>query len=95
MRWPIKDKDVLLQVKERLKSVESTLQGIAAMEQLRVSHVIYGILRQQQFTLDRIQNSEISTDNILNMAVINQSSPQSLPSVVQAQLSEIKPMSKR
>lgn len=34
MRWPIKDKDVLLQVKERLKSVESTLQGIAAMEQL-------------------------------------------------------------
>lgn len=57
--------------------------------------MIYGILRQQQSTLDRIQNSEISTDNILNMAVINQSSPQSLPSVVQAQLSKIKPMSKQ
>lgn len=34
VRWAIKDKEALLQVKERLKSAESTLQGIAAMEQL-------------------------------------------------------------
>ncbi len=61
----------------------------------RVSHAIYGILRQQQSTFDRIQSVEISTNNILNMAVINQSSSELLPSVVQAQLSEIKPMSKQ
>ena len=34
MRWAMKDKQVLLQVKERLNSAESTLQGIVAMEQL-------------------------------------------------------------
>ena len=34
VRWAMKDKQVLLQVKEQLKSAESTLQGIAAMEQL-------------------------------------------------------------
>jgi len=54
--------------------------------------MIYMILLQQQFTLDRIERGKIST---VNMAVINQSSPQSMPSVVQAQLSEIKPMTKQ
>lgn len=34
VRWAMKDKQLLLQVKEQLKSAESTLQGIAAMEQL-------------------------------------------------------------
>lgn len=34
VRWAIKDKEALLQVKERLKSAESTLQGIMAIEQL-------------------------------------------------------------
>ena len=34
VRWAIKDKRVFQQVKDRLKSAESTLQGIAAMEQL-------------------------------------------------------------
>ena len=34
VRWAMKDKQVLQQVKERLKSAESTLQGIVAMEQL-------------------------------------------------------------
>ena len=34
VRWAMKDKQVLTQVKERLKSAESTLQGIATMEQL-------------------------------------------------------------
>lgn len=61
----------------------------------RVSHAIYEIIRQQQSTLDRIQSGEISTGNVLNMAVINQSHPHLLPSVVQAQLSDIKLMSKQ
>jgi len=34
VRWAMKDKHVLAQIKERLRSAESTLQGIAAMEQL-------------------------------------------------------------
>lgn len=34
VRWAMKDKQVLLQVKEQLQSAESTLQGIVAMEQL-------------------------------------------------------------
>ena len=34
VRWAMKDKQVLLQVKEQLQSTESTLQGIVAMEQL-------------------------------------------------------------
>ena len=34
VRWAMKDKQVLHQVKERLKYAESTLQGIAAMEQM-------------------------------------------------------------
>ncbi|KAL8840008.1 MAG: hypothetical protein Q9170_001492 [Blastenia crenularia] len=34
VRWVMKDKQVLAQLKERLKSTESTLQGIATMEQL-------------------------------------------------------------
>ena len=61
----------------------------------RVSHAIYEILRQQQSTFDKIRSGEISTNNVFNMAVINSSNPHSLPSVVQAQLSEIKPTSKQ
>ena len=34
VRWAMKDKQVLLQLQERLQSAESTLQGIVAMEQL-------------------------------------------------------------
>ena len=34
VRWAMKDKQVMLQVKERLRSAESTLQGIVAMEQM-------------------------------------------------------------
>jgi replication initiation and membrane attachment protein DnaB len=34
VRWALKDKKVLGRLKERLKSAESTLQGIVAMEQL-------------------------------------------------------------
>lgn len=34
MRWALKDKQVLTHLKDRLRSAESTLQGIASMEQL-------------------------------------------------------------
>lgn len=63
----------------------------ALIEPRRVSRLVYEILLRQQSALDRIQSSQISTNNILKMAVINQSSPQ--PS--SAQLSETKPMSKQ
>ena len=61
----------------------------------RVSHTICGMLRQQQSILDRIQNDKTSTNDIVNMVVINQSSPQSLPPLVQAQFSEITPISQQ
>jgi hypothetical protein len=47
--------------------------------------MIYGILIQQQTTMDKIER---------NMAVVSQASPHSTPAVVQAQISEIKPMAK-
>jgi hypothetical protein len=34
VRWAMKDKNTFAQLKERLRSTESTLQGIVAMEQL-------------------------------------------------------------
>ena len=34
VRWALKDKQTLVELQERLKSAESTLQGIATMEQL-------------------------------------------------------------
>lgn len=34
VRWALKDKHALTQLKERLKAAESSLQGIASMEQL-------------------------------------------------------------
>ena len=43
--------------------------------------MIYGALLQQQSTLH-----EISTNNIINMTVVNQGSPESLPPVIQDQL---------
>ena len=61
----------------------------------RVSHTIYGILQQQLPTLDRIQCGEIAAKDVLKMAVIDQSSQQSLPWDAQAQLSDIKLMSKQ
>ena len=55
--------------------------------------MICEIVLQLQSTLERIEKSEILTkNNVINMAVINQSSPLSIPLVVQAQLSEINPM---
>ena len=61
----------------------------------RVSQAIYEVLRQQQSTFNKVQSSEISTNNIVNMAVINENSLHSLRSDIQAQLSEIKPMLKQ
>ena len=58
--------------------------------------MICEIVLQLQSTLDRIERSEILTkNNVINMAVINQSSPLSIRSVVQAQPSEINPMTKQ
>jgi hypothetical protein len=57
--------------------------------------MIYGILLQQQSTMDKIERGEILGKNVINMAVISQPSPQSTPAVIQAQLSEIKPMAKQ
>ena len=62
----------------------------ALIEPRRVSRLVYGILLQQQSTLVRIEDSVIPTNSILNMAVMDQSTPQSLP----AQLSRTKPISK-
>lgn len=57
--------------------------------------MIYRILLQQQSTMDRIETGENLARNVINMAVIGQSSPQSMPSVVQAQFSEIGPTTKQ
>ena len=81
--------------KARARPGTSHFAMTALTDPRRVSHTIYGILRQQQSILDGLQSGEISTNNLLNMAAINQSSPQSFPSVVQARLSEIKPMPKQ
>ena len=62
----------------------------ALISSRRVSHMIYEALLQQQSTLDKM-----STKNIINMAVVSQGSPQSLPSVVQAQLSKGRPTPKQ
>lgn len=56
--------------------------------------MIHGMLLQQQCTLDRMGKEEISTKNIINMAMINQCLPQSLPSVLHAQLPNTKPITK-
>ena len=61
----------------------------------RFSKMIYGICLQQQSTLNRIENSGTLTKNVLNMAVVNESSPQSMPSAVQAQLLETNSMTKQ
>lgn len=55
----------------------------------RVSRMIYGILLNQQPTMEKIESGEIMGRNIINMAMINQTSPQSMPIVLQAQLSEV------
>ena len=53
--------------------------------------MVYDIVLRQQSALDRIQSSQISTNNILKMAVINQSSP----SPSSARLSKTKPIPKQ
>lgn len=63
----------------------------ALIDPRRVGRLVYEILLHQQSTLDRIQSSQISTNNILKMTVINQSSPQPSP----VHLSETRPMSKQ
>lgn len=57
--------------------------------------MVFGILLQQQSIVDRVEKGEISARNVIHMNVVNKSSPQSMPSVVQAQLSEIKPTAKQ
>ncbi|KAI1444822.1 ankyrin repeat-containing domain protein [Annulohypoxylon stygium] len=77
VRWALKDKQALAQLKERLHSAESTLQGIVSLEQLRVSRVIYAVLLQQQSTIDKIGKGERSSENVINMAMINQTNLES------------------
>ena len=67
----------------------SRLAMTALIKPRRVSRLVYGILLQQQSTLLRIEGSVIPTNSILNMAVMNQSTPQLLP----AQLFKTKPIS--
>ncbi|GAB1318153.1 Transient receptor putative cation channel sub A member 1 [Madurella fahalii] len=51
--------------------------------------MIYGILLQQQRTMSKIESGEILNNNVINMAVISQTTAQSTPAVLQAQLSEV------
>lgn len=62
----------------------------ALIEPRRVSHMIYGMLLQQQSTLNGIGKSELSTRNIVNMAVINHNEPQPFSPVPEAQCFGIK-----
>ena len=68
---------------------------MALIDTRRVSHMIYGSLLQQQSVVDKIERGVISAGNTINMTVINQSSPQGAPSLVQAQLSELRPATKQ
>ena len=58
----------------------------------RISHTIYGLLRQQQCSLDKIGRREGLPSNIFDMTIINQSGTQSLPSLIKAQLVESPPV---
>lgn len=62
----------------------------ALIDSRRVSHMIYGALLQQQSTLN-----VISTRNIINMAVVDQRSPPTLPSVVDSHISTCSPATKQ
>ncbi|KAK0754841.1 ankyrin repeat-containing domain protein [Schizothecium vesticola] len=88
-RWAMKDKKLLEQLYERLQTVETTLQGIVSMEQLRLSRVIYGMLIQQQTTMDKIEMGELLGQQVFQMAVISQGDDKSTPTVLQARLDEI------
>lgn len=56
--------------------------------------MIHGMLLQQQGTLDRMGREGISAKTMINMAMINHRLPQSLPSVLQAQLPNVQPRTK-
>jgi hypothetical protein len=61
----------------------------------RVSRMIYGILHQQQAIMGKIERGEILNNNVIDVAVVSQTGPQSMPAVVQAQFSEIKSEAKQ
>ncbi|KAH7304238.1 ankyrin repeat-containing domain protein [Stachybotrys elegans] len=56
VRWAMKDKQALDSLKQQLKSAESTLQGVVATEQLRVSRMIYNLLQQQRPSFDDLND---------------------------------------
>lgn len=56
--------------------------------------MIYGILIQQQTTMDKIERGEI-LGNVINMAVVNQASPHSTPAVVQKPMAKLLPRTAR
>ena len=64
-------------------------------EPRRVSHTIYELLQQQQATLNGIQSNGTWTKEVLTMSVMNQSSVQPFPSVIQTQLSKTFPISEQ
>ncbi|KAK4207532.1 ankyrin repeat-containing domain protein [Rhypophila decipiens] len=88
-RWALKDKKLIQELQGRLQSVESTLQGIMSMEQLRLSRLIYSMLLQQQATIDKIERGEMPSQPIVQMAVIGQLDARSPLVRIQAHLSEI------
>ncbi|KAI1323574.1 ankyrin repeat-containing domain protein [Xylariaceae sp. FL0255] len=89
VRWAIKDKRTLEKLQERLKSTESTLQGIVSMEQLRVSRMIYGMLYRQQSAIEKLGESQGLGNNTINMAIISRHTPDMSTAIIEAQVSEI------
>lgn len=55
----------------------------------RLNRVIYGMLLQQQTTMDKIETGELLGQQNFQMAVINQSDDKSPPTVLQARLDEL------
>ncbi|KFA70720.1 hypothetical protein S40288_07606 [Stachybotrys chartarum IBT 40288] len=91
----MKDKEVFARLKERLKSTESTLQGIVALEQLRVSRMMYDLILKQSSTMEKIERGELLGQNVINMAVVSHSNTQSAEPMVEAKLSELHPIVKQ
>jgi hypothetical protein len=65
------------------------------MDSRRVSHLIYGMLLQQQSTLARMERSGTMISNVIDMTVINQNGAQLISPLAQTQVLELKPSGKQ
>lgn len=88
IKWVLRDKSAAQVLESKLKSVESSLQGILPFEQIRISRTVFALLLQQRASLEKIQRDQSCANDELHRLTAHRQRSSNLLARVNVEVTE-------